>query len=158
MIRVIGVGQRAAGDDGVGPAVVDRLREEGVGEGVELHEVNEPSALLPLLSGARRVILVDAALGGGPPGAVHVLAPEALGARGLAPISTHGLSVAQALELARALSPGEICPDIRIVAVAIERPPCLAVGLSPEALAAVPRAAEAVRGMLGGAGASPEGA
>ncbi len=150
VVRVIGVGQRAAGDDGVGPAVIDVLRREGAGEGVDLCEVNDPSALLPLLSGARRVILVDAALGGGGPGTVHVLAPEALAAHGVAPISTHGLSVGQALGLAHALTPESVCRDIRIVAISVERPACLAYGLSPEARAAVPRAAEAVRDLVAG--------
>ncbi|WP_153820590.1 hydrogenase maturation protease [Polyangium spumosum] len=150
VVRVIGIGQRAAGDDGLGPAVVDALRSEGALEGVDLCEVNEPSALLPLLSGARRVILVDAALGGGEPGAVHVLAPEALLGGEIAPISTHGISVGQALGLARALEPEVVCQDIQIVAVSVERPACLAYGLSPEALAAVPRAARAVRDLVAG--------
>jgi hydrogenase maturation protease len=148
VVRVVGVGQRAAGDDGVGPAVIDVLREEGAGEGVDLCEVNEPSALLPLLEGARRVILVDAALGGGAPGTIHVLAPEALGPRDIAPISTHGMTVGQALGLARALEPEHVCQDILIVAISVERPAGLAYGLSPEALAAVPRAAEAVRNLV----------
>jgi hydrogenase maturation protease len=154
VVRVIGIGQRAAADDGVGPAVIDVLREAGAGEGVELCEVAEPSALLPLLEGARRVILVDAALGGGAPGTVHVLAPEALAAGDIAPISTHGMTVGQALGLARVLSPEDVCPDISIVAISVERPACLAYGLSPEVKAAVPRAAEAVRGLVVVAGAS----
>lgn len=150
VVRVIGIGQRAAGDDGVGPAVIDALRVEGAGEGIDLCEVNEPSALLPLLSGARRVILVDAALGGGGPGTIHVLAPESLAAQEITPISTHGISVGQALGLARVLAPDEVCPDIHIVAVSVERPAGLAYGLSAEALAAVPRATEAVRNLVAG--------
>ncbi|MDI3285610.1 hydrogenase maturation protease [Polyangium sp. 15x6] len=145
---MIGIGQRAAGDDGVGPAVLDALRAQGTGEGVDLCEVPEPSALLPLLEGARRVILVDAALGGGGAGTVHVLAEEALDARDIAPISTHGLTVGQVLGLARALAPDKVCRDISIVAISVERPACLAYGLSPEALAAVPRATEAVRNLV----------
>ncbi|MDC0742849.1 hydrogenase maturation protease [Polyangium mundeleinium] len=149
---MIAIGQRAAGDDGVGPAVLDALRAQGAGEGVDLCEVDEPSALLPLLEGAHRVILVDAALGGGGgAGTVHVLAEETLDARDIAPISTHGLTVGQVLGLARALAPDKVCRDISIVAISVERPACLAYGLSPEALAAVPRATEAVRNLVAGA-------
>ncbi|MDI1436236.1 hydrogenase maturation protease [Polyangium sorediatum] len=149
---MIAIGQRAAGDDGVGPAVLDALRAQGTGEGVDLCEVDEPSALLPLLEDARRVILVDAALGGGGgAGTVHVLAEETLDVRDIAPISTHGLTVGQVLGLARALAPDKVCRDISIVAVSVERPACLSYGLSPEALAAVPRAVEAVRNLVAGA-------
>lgn len=148
-VRVIGIGQRAAGDDGAGPAVIDHLRAAGdLAADVELCEVAEPSALMPLLDGATRVIVVDAALGAGDPGELLVLEPEDLDTQALSPVSTHGLSVGQAIALARVLAPEAVCPDIRLVAVAAARPTGLVVGLSEPVAAAVPRAAALVRSLV----------
>jgi hydrogenase maturation protease len=144
LVRIIGIGQRAAGDDGAGPAVLDRLRTGGaVRTELELCEVAEPAALLPLLEGARRVIIVDAALAAGEPGAVLVLHPADLETRPLSPVSTHGMSVGQAIALARALDPDKVCDDIYLVAIAAERPRGLAYGLSARVAAAIPAAARA---------------
>lgn len=141
--RVIGLGQSAAGDDQVGLAVIEHLRETGAPEGVELLAAAEPSALLPLLETPAPVVLVDAVLAA-PAGAVLVLEPEELEQRGLSTMSTHGLGVAQAVSLARLLSPAAVSPSIHIVGVSISRPERFREGLSPEVAAAVPRAAEHV--------------
>jgi len=141
--RVIGLGQAAAGDDQVGLAVIEHLRRAGIPEGVELLAAAEPSALLPLLETPGPVVLVDAVLAA-PAGEVLVLEPEELESRGLSTMSTHGLGVAQAVALARLLSPGAVSPSIHIVGVSISRPERFQQGLSPEVAAAVPRAAELV--------------
>jgi hydrogenase maturation protease len=149
--RIIGIGQESAGDDGVGLAVVRRLRAQAPA-GVELHEVAEASALIPLLgpsSGSSSpvtiehggtVVIVDAVVGGGAPGEVLDLAPEEIAARGLRPLSSHGIDVAQALALSRELAP---CVNscVHIVGVSIERPSGPRPGLSPAVALAVPRAA-----------------
>src|SRR5690606_8744706 len=92
--------------------------------------------------------LVDAVLAA-PVGAVLVLEPEELEQRGLSTTSTHGLGVAQAVALARLLSPVAVSPSIHIVGVSISRPERFQQGLSPEVAAAVPRAAEHVLRTLG---------
>lgn len=145
--RVIGLGQAAAGDDQVGLAVIEHLRGTGASEAVELLAAAEPSALLPLLETAAPVVLVDAVLAA-PAGEVLMLAPEELEQRGLSTMSTHGLGVAQAVALARLLSPAAVSPSIHIVAVSICRPERFQQGLSPEVAAAVPRAAEHVLRIL----------
>lgn len=144
-VRVVGIGQRAGGDDGAGPAVIELLRAQGFSTDIELSEISEPSALLPLLEGASRVVIVDAALGAGEPGTVLVLRPEDVDRNALTSISTHGMSVGQAIALARVLSPESVCPDIFLVAIAAERPRGIQVGLSEGVKAALPRAAEAAR-------------
>jgi hydrogenase maturation protease len=144
---VIALGQSAAGDDGVGLAVLEALRARGVPEGVELVRAAEDSALVALLETSAPVVLVDAVLGS-PPGEVVELAPEELAPRGLRPVSTHGLGVAQALALARALAPGRIAPLVRIVAVTIAQPVEYAWELSPAVAAAAPRAVERVLALL----------
>jgi hydrogenase maturation protease len=142
-VRVIGLGQVAAGDDQVGLAVIEHLRSRGVPEHLELLMAPEPSALLPLLETSARVVLVDAVLAA-PAGEVLVLEPDELEQRGLSTVSTHGLGVAQAVALARLLSPSAVSPSIRIVGVSISRPERFRQGLSPEVAAAVPLAADQV--------------
>lgn len=142
-IRVIGLGQAAAGDDQVGLAVIEHLRSRGAPEHLELLCAPEPSALLPLLETPAPVVLVDAVLAA-PAGEVLVLEPDELEQRGLSTMSTHGLGVAQAVALARLLSPSVVSPSIRVVGVSISRPERFRRGLSPEVAAAVPRAAEQV--------------
>lgn len=146
--RVIGVGQRAGGDDGAGPAVIALLREADLPPDIELMEVNEPSALLPLLENAERVVIVDAALGAGAPGEVLVLRPEDIDQAAIAPVSTHGMSVGQAIELARVLSPETVCAHIVLVAIAAERPKGIRYGLSDEVHRALPSAAQRARSLV----------
>jgi hydrogenase maturation protease len=145
---VIGLGQPAAGDDGVGIAVLERLHADGVPPGVELRRAVEPTALVELLTVDVPVVLVDA-VASGTPGEVLELGPDELAGRGAAPYSTHGLDVEGAIALARALEP-RLTPSLRIVAVGITRPPRPAPGLSPAIAAAVPRAAARVRALVGG--------
>ena len=131
--------------------MIDLLRQSGTNDGLDLREVTEPSALMPLLEGADRVIVVDVALTRqNEPGEVLLLSPDEIDSSALAPVSTHGMSVGQAIALARVLSPEAVCPDIRIVAIVAEKPCGIAFGLSEKVAAAVPRAAEVVRGLLTG--------
>ena len=147
MTLVIGVGQAAAGDDGVGLAVIDELERRGVPAGVELRRLADPSDLLSMLEGRQAVIIVDAVVSA-PAGRVLELTLEALSALAPAPVSSHGLGVAQALELARALAAGSEFPRVRVIAVAIALPEGRCEGLSAEVARAVREAAERVRRMV----------
>jgi hydrogenase maturation protease len=139
--RIVGVGQPFAGDDGVGPAVIAFLRGAGLPAGVEVGEVREPSALIPLLDDERPMVIVDAVLAA-PAGAVLDLDAGAVESGGLTSVSSHGLSVGAALSLARASRPADRPPpDVRVVAVAIGSAVRGARGLSAPVEAAVPRAA-----------------
>jgi hydrogenase maturation protease len=146
---VVGLGQVAAGDDGVGPAVLEGLRQRGVPAGVELVRLSDPLGLVPLLEGGGRVVLVDAVLAP-PAGAVIEIEPAELSPEAPLPASSHGLGAMQAFGLARALSPLGAAPDLHIVAVTIDRPDRYRAGLSPDVEAAVPRAVERVLALLGG--------
>ncbi len=144
--RIIGIGQAAAGDDGAGIAMVRRLQELGVPGGIELLEAAEPSALIPwLLEGAETVVLVDAVVGGGPFGQVIFLEPgEHPPAKGRL-LSTHGLGVMEAIELARTIGP-QAARRIVVVGITIGQPTRYGEGLSPAVADAVGRAAgEALR-------------
>lgn len=140
-VRIIGIGRKTGGDDGAGPAVIQWLRQEKRQENIELLEVGEPSALLPLLEQSERVIIVDAALISDTPGTVHVVRPDDLETCPLTSVSTHGMSVGQAIALARVLEPEKVCPDIHLVAIAAQKPNGVVLGLSPEVGAAIEGAA-----------------
>lgn len=143
---VVGLGQDTAGDDAVGLAVVDRLAADGVPEEVELRRAGDPSVLLELLADRRPVVVVDAVLGGAP-GRVLELSPEDLATGEHLPLSTHTISVAQAIELARALQEAPLAPFC-LIGVTVERPRPQQRGLSAAVAAAVPCAAERVRALV----------
>ena len=134
---VVGNGQLAAGDDGVGLAVAREL----AGRGVAVRESADASILLALLEAGHRVVVVDAVAGGGPPGSVIQIAPDALDGAP-APLSSHGLGVADAIALARTLYGPGIVAELAIIGIAIDRPSTRAVGLCPAVAAAVGPAAD----------------
>lgn len=143
MVRVIGLGQRVAGDDGVGLCVLDALARDPP-PGVELRRVSDSAQLVELVQGARRVVVVDAAVAAGPTGTVRTIEASALADSAVAPVSTHGVSVGQALDLARVLAGGEL-PPVVIVAIAIDPPNGYSTELSEPVRAAVPVAVARVR-------------
>ena len=145
--RVIGIGQPAAGDDGVGHAVIEALAAMVLPAGVELTRVREASALLPLLDDADRVIVIDAVVDAGDPGAVMVLDAKQIDAAAMSGVSSHGIGVAQALELARTITP-TLDVDVRFVAVGIAAPTAYRDGLSLPVARAVPEAINAVVSLL----------
>ncbi len=146
--RVIALGQPAAGDDGVGLAVLEALRARNI-EGVELCAVAEATAMIPLLEITTPVIVVDAAVGAGPPGELIVVTPEQLATRGLSPVSSHGIGAVDAIALARVLYGSAVSPAIHVVAITIDPPARYVLAMSDVVARAVPRAVEAVLTLLG---------
>jgi hydrogenase maturation protease len=144
--HVVGMGQKVAGDDGVGLAVLDELRRRSLPPGTVLVHLREPMDLIELLERQARVVLVDAVLAS-PPGVVVELGPEELSENAAQPASSHGMGAAQAIRLAQTLSPG-VEPRLCVVAVTIARPERYAIGLSPAVAAAVPEAADRVLSLL----------
>lgn len=101
MTLVLGIGNRFRRDDGVGPAVADRLAALGIP--AQEHS-GEGAGLIAAWSGAARVVVVDATQSGAAPGTVVRL--DAVGAappRGLFRYSSHLFGLAEAVETARAL-------------------------------------------------------
>jgi len=111
--RVIGVGNEYRGDDVAGLLVAPQLRR-AVPAGVEVVECDgELGHLLDLLEGASRVLLVDAAVGGGPAGSVRRLGhPEA---RHRSRSTSHALGVAEAISLAAAM--GRLPAEVVVYAI-----------------------------------------
>jgi hydrogenase maturation protease len=146
---VVGIGQASAGDDGVGLVVARALAASGLA----VRECADASVLLSLLEEGRRVVVVDAVVGGGAPGSVMRLDASAI-ASGPSPLSSHGIGIAEAIELARTLFGEASVAEVEIVGVAIERPSGARVGLS-DAVAAAVEPAAAMAGALAAAGPGP---
>jgi hydrogenase maturation protease len=143
--RVVGLGQRLAGDDAVGLEIVHRVRALGVPPGVELLDANDAATLLPLLETKHRVFVVDAVVGPGAPGEIVELDAESMHRSPDRPVSTHGIDIPTALALARVLFGSGASPSIRILGVRIAPPTRGSRGLSPAVEAAVARAARILR-------------
>lgn len=133
---IVGLGQATAGDDGVGLEVARVLAARGV----DVRACSDASLVLSLLEAGRQVVLVDAVVGGGPAGSVIRLEPHALGV-GPQPLSSHGVGVAEALELARILYGEAALARLAIVGIAIDRPRTVSHELSPAVAAAIEPAA-----------------
>ena len=143
--RIVTIGEAFRGDDGVGPAVAAALGDPP--PGVEVIPCRDPADLVELVRGVAEVVVGDA-VAASPAGRVLELSPEDCARDGATPMSSHGVGVLQALELAQVLHPGEVAP-VRIVAVTIVPGPGVQTGLSPAVTDAVPQAAARAAAMVG---------
>jgi len=101
---VIGIGNPERGDDAVGRRVARRLRGKLPVDIAVVEADGEPATLLSFFKDAEAAILVDACVSGTPAGTIRrfdasaAKLPEAKFS-----VSTHGLGLGEAVELARAL-------------------------------------------------------
>lgn len=101
---VIGVGNWYRGDDAVGLVVARKLKAMNLPRVLAKEESGEGVALMEAWRGNERVIIVDAASSGSRPGTVHTLnADSTTIPSAFFHYSSHAFSVAEAIELARAL-------------------------------------------------------
>lgn len=132
---VIGVGNAMRRDDGAGLAVAEAVRAARP-EVPVLTTGGDGAALLEVWAEAGRVVVIDAARSGRPPGTVYRFdaAASAL-PRVMSSASTHVFGLADAVELARAL--GSL--PAGLIVFAVEGADFAAgEGLSPQLRAAVP--------------------
>ncbi|BAU87853.1 hydrogenase maturation protease [Streptomyces laurentii] len=108
-ITVVGVGNEFRRDDGLGPAVITRLKEgratRPLPPGTVLASSDgDPGRLIGLWEEAGLAVVVDAAhVHPGCPGRVHRLELGEHGVRRPGAASTHGLGLGEAVELSRVL-------------------------------------------------------
>ena len=112
---VICVGNRSRSDDAVGPLIAEALARDH--PDVPLHlSGGEPGELFDLWSGLTRVVLVDAVVTRrSEAGQVHVLQAATQPLPVVSHASSHGIGLAETIELARALS--RLPPDVRVVGI-----------------------------------------
>ncbi len=112
---VVGVGNRTRGDDAAGPEVAARVAALGL-PGLEVVVHDEPLALVEHLAAHDHVVVVDATAPRRTPGAVRVVHVGPTPLRpGTPAVGSHGLGVAEAVELARAL--GRLPARLTVVGV-----------------------------------------
>lgn len=150
-IAVIGVGNEFRRDDGVGWAVVARLKERAEDHAPPAGTVfatcdGDPGRLIGLWEGAGLAVVVDAAHAHpGTPGRVHRLELDAGHIAPPSATSSHGLGLGEAVELARVLG---LLPE-RLVVYAVEGADSdFGTGLSAAVAAAVEPLVAAVEGEI----------
>jgi hydrogenase maturation protease len=110
---IIGCGNRQRGDDGAGILVAERLRDLGIQAETRSGEAAD---LIEAWRGADDVIVVDALVTGAPVGTVQAWDARQPLASVRTTASTHGLGVAEAIELAHVLK----CLPARLQVYGIE--------------------------------------
>lgn len=112
---VVGIGNRSRGDDGAGPEVAARVARLAL-PGVQVVVQDEPLALIEYFAMHDEVVVVDALKPAGDAGRVQVwlVGADPLPVQAHA-IGSHGLGVAEAIELARAL--GRLPRQLTLVGV-----------------------------------------
>ncbi|MFJ9007791.1 hydrogenase maturation protease [Streptomyces canus] len=144
---VVGVGNEFRRDDGVGWAVVARLRERATRHPWPPDVVlatcdGDPARLIGLWEEADLAVVVDAAHAHpGTPGRVHRLALHDSRLSGPPTTSSHGLGLGEAVELARVL---RLLPRELIVYAVEGADGDFGTGLSPAVASAVEPLADAV--------------
>ena len=104
-ILIIGLGNDYRGDDAVGRVLARRLQAIAGDDVRVLEESGEGAALMESWKGANFVILIDAVHSGGAAGTAHRFDAATEPVPGsFFHYSTHAFSVAEAVELARALN------------------------------------------------------
>ena len=112
---IICVGNSSRSDDGVGPLIATELDNRDLG--IPIHLSNgEPGELLDLWRGLGRVVIVDAVVTGrSEPGTVHVLHASSEPLPVVSHASSHGIGLAESIELARSLR--ALPTDLRLVGI-----------------------------------------
>jgi hydrogenase maturation protease len=135
MILVIGIGNPDRGDDAAGLAVAKHIRAATLSGEVTVRElVGDQLALIDEWTGATHVFVVDAVSSGGTPGTVYRFDAEDALTERFQHRGTHMFSLADVIELARAL---DRLPR-HLAGFGIEGADfAIGAGLSPQAAAAV---------------------
>ena len=143
---VIGVGNPYRLDDGVGPAVIDLLREAGLPGEVLAESDGEVSQLLHLWTGADLAVVVDAVRVRDPvPGRVHRRELSGLSRPGASTATSHAVDLGEAVALGRALDrlPGTlVCYAVEVEQTGFGR------GLTPPVRAAAQALASTIGALL----------
>jgi hydrogenase maturation protease len=148
-IRVIGLGNDLLGDDAVGLIVARQVRERASGRVPVVETIESGLRLLDYLTGAERVVVVDAVqTGTAPPGTLYRVEEEDI--EKLPGGSPHYVGLFETLQLGRALGlpvPGAV------TVVAVETHDCTTVGgpIDPAVHAAIPGAIRCVEEVISGA-------
>ena len=153
-VLILGLGNPLLGDEGIGVRVAEELQGLELPDGVTVVEGGTAGlGLIGLMEGYQKVIIVDAADMGHPPGCVVRFTPlEAQLKTVEAPLSLHQIGLGEALTLAEAL---EVAPAERIIIGVQPSQVEMGAGLSPEVERAIPKIIRTILGELDATGIAP---
>ncbi len=136
-VLVIGIGNPARCDDGVGIVVARALAAKRLPNASVVESVGEAAALSQLWTGAETVFVVDAVSSDAEPGTVHRIDARTRSLpTGIFQSSSHNFGIAEAVELARAMNQ----LPTRLIVYGIEGKHFeTGIGLSPEVVSAARR-------------------
>lgn len=156
-IVILGIGNILLKDEGIGVHVAHALQEMSLDEGVEVIDGGTSPDIIPLVEGADKLIVIDAALGGEEPGTIYRFSPEDITIERAVLVSAHQMSFIENLKIMRGLG---IEPR-EVVIIGVE-PKVVDWGLelSPELQERIPEIVKAVwqeaQGRADGFDTSPE--
>ncbi|HEU5069573.1 MAG TPA: hydrogenase maturation protease [Verrucomicrobiae bacterium] len=144
-VLVLGVGNVLLGDEGVGVHAIQRLKACGLAAHADLLDGGTGGFhLLGCWRDYERLILIDAAADGHPPGTVSVLHPQY--ARDFPPsLSAHDIGLKDLIESAALLGP---LPPLDLVTISVGELQPMSVALSPVVAAALPAVVRQVKALL----------
>lgn len=146
---IVCIGNDLVADDGVGPAVYEKLSSRRLPSTVRLRLLGLGGmAMLGEFAGEDLLIVVDALQLGADAGTVHVLPWDQLPAS-VSHVSCHGIGIREAVEVSRRLYPRQTPAAVYLVGVEGKCFDTLGEGLSPEVAASIVSAAERVLELLG---------
>lgn len=146
-VLVIGLGHRDRADDGVGLALAEELRARQTAGTIVRSGPRDAAWILDAWRGRDCVVVLDCVRSGRPAGTVHRIDPAHGPFVDSASASTHGLGLASAVELGRAL--GDL--PRRLVLVGIEGKSFeIGAPVSAGVRAALPRAVALVEQLVAG--------
>ncbi len=154
---ILGVGNILLKDEGIGVHVAHALQEMPLDKGVNVIDGGTFPDIIPLVEGADKLIVIDAALGGKEPGTIYRFAPEDIAAESAGLVSAHQISFVENLRTMKGLG---IEPK-EVVIIGVE-PKEIGWGLepSPELQERIPEIVKMVlqeaKGRADGFNASPE--
>ena len=145
---VLGMGNLLMKDDGVGVHVVNALQEAPSSEDIELEVIDGATSpeIALLLDEVDKLVVIDAAWGGGAPGTIYRFRPEDITPDDGILRSVHQVSLVENLKLMRHLGKGP--EDVVIIGVEPEEVDC-GLELSPEIQKLMPKIIEVVLEEIG---------
>jgi len=135
---ILGLGNPLLGDEGIGVRVVEELQGLKLPEGVDVAEGGTAGlGLIGLMEGYQRVIVVDAADMGRPPGSVVRFTPAEVHLKTVETLlSPHQIGLGEVVTLADTL---ELAPDELVIIGVQPKRVEMGTGLSPEVERAIPQ-------------------
>jgi hydrogenase maturation protease len=148
-VLILGVGNLLKGDDGVGLHIVDLLRNEELGDTVDIKDGVSGFDILGEIAGYDKVIIIDAIKTNGQPGTIYTFSLNELRAQKAEhSFSSHNLNLSSLIQLGEKIYPGKIPDDIIIIAIEAKDISTLSETCTPEVEKAIPQVIAMIKGSL----------